>query len=90
MTLRVGNAWDHWAGSLDGITGNFEGGKPMGSLGRINGNFEGGKPMGSLGRVTGRDRWAGSLATLRAGKRLADPSSTSKEPIRLTPVRGIE
>ena len=43
--------WDHWAGSVAGITGNFEGGKPM----------------GPLGGITGRDHWAGSLVTLRVG-----------------------
>ena len=37
------NPWDHWAGSLGGITGNFEGWKPIGSVSGIN----------------GRDHWAG-------------------------------
>ena len=60
--MRVGNPPDHWARSLGGLAGNFEGGKTMGSLGRINGNCEGGKPVGSLGGITRRDHWAGALA----------------------------
>ena len=50
----MGKPWDHWAGSLGGITGDFEGGE---ALGGITGNIEGGEAMGSLGGMTGRDHW---------------------------------
>ena len=40
VTLRVERPWDHWAGSLDGLTGNFEVGEPMGSLGGITGRHD--------------------------------------------------
>ena len=56
---------DHWAGSLGGITGDFEGGNPCyhwaESLGGITGNLEGGEPMGSLCGIAGRDHKGGSL-----------------------------
>ena len=50
VTVRVGNPWVHWAGSLGGITGNLEGGEPMG-----------GGSLVTLRVISPWDHWAGSV-----------------------------
>ena len=57
LTLRVGNPWDHWAGSLVTLRVRNPWDHWARSLGGINGNLGCGKPMGSLGGITGREHW---------------------------------